>query len=202
MSDAVFGCFACIACVVIVLFNVGCFTPNWITLEETKMSNSTTVKNFTNATSTTTITRTCHHGLFYSIDCPESAKVFDETLIGLNIAISACLSVIPIFWSCIACILCCCGDSDESCADGCCSFYTFFYAFGGLLGLVSSSMVIAKYDTSLLGWSFFLTVAAVAIVLLQVVLMLTYSIHSRGSKEKCSVFLVYRRRHYKRHYKR
>ena len=74
MSDAVFGCFACIACVVIVLFNVGCFTPNWITLEETKMSNSTTVKNSTNATSTTTITRTCHHGLFYSIDCPESAK--------------------------------------------------------------------------------------------------------------------------------
>ena len=38
----------------------------------------------------------------------------------------------------------------------------------GLLGLVSSSMVIAKYDTSLLGWSFFLTVAAIAIVLLQV----------------------------------
>ncbi|XP_078324600.1 uncharacterized protein LOC111104211 [Crassostrea virginica] len=197
MSDAVFGCFACIACVVIVLFNVGCFTPNWITLEETKMSNSTTVKNSTNATSITTITRTCHHGLFYSIDCPESAKVFDETLIVLNIAISACLTVIPIFWSCIACIsCCCCGDSDESCADGCCSFYTFFYAVGGLLGLVSSSMVIAKYDTSLLGWSFFLTVAAIAIVLLQVVLLLTYSIHSRGSKEKCSVFLVYRRRHY------
>ena len=38
----------------------------------------------------------------------------------------------------------------------------------GLLGLVSIIMVGAEFDNSDLGWSFFLTVAAITIVLLQV----------------------------------
>ena len=38
----------------------------------------------------------------------------------------------------------------------------------GLLGLVSIIMVGAEFDNSVLGWSFFLTVAAITIVLLQV----------------------------------
>ena len=69
MSDVVFGCFSCIAFIVIVLFNVGCFTPNWIRTEEISLTNFT---NFTNTSTVSTTTRTCHHGLLYSIDCPNS----------------------------------------------------------------------------------------------------------------------------------
>ena len=68
MSDKVFGCFSCIAFIVIVLFNVGLFTPSWITKEEISVTNSTT----TPPVSTTT--RICHHGLLYSIDCTNSKK--------------------------------------------------------------------------------------------------------------------------------
>ena len=69
MSDVVLGCFSCIAFIVIVLFNVGCFTSNWIRTEEVAMTNFT---NFTNTSTVLTTTRICHHGLLYSNDCPDS----------------------------------------------------------------------------------------------------------------------------------
>nr|XP_022293762.1 uncharacterized protein LOC111104215 [Crassostrea virginica] len=94
----------------------------------------------------------------------------------------------------------CCNNSSETDVDdaleSCCSFYAFFYVVGGLLGLVSVVLVVAKFDSSDLGWSFFLMVAAIAIVILQVILQLTYSVYSRRSTEKCSVFFVYRRKIY------
>jgi hypothetical protein len=66
MSEVVFGFISCIAFVVIVLFNVGVFTPHWVTVQET-------VSNTTNST------RTCTYGLFYSLDCPdnESGEIYN-----------------------------------------------------------------------------------------------------------------------------
>lgn len=189
MSNVGFGCFVFIAFVVIVLFNVGFLTPHWITVQETIPLNST------NSSTISPTTRTCHHGLFNSLDCPESENVFDTTIIGLNVATSVCLTTFPLFWVCIACIMCC-KDSDENdCANGCCNLYSFFYAVGGLLGLVSAVTVSAKYDHDLLGWSFLLTVAATSIILLQIVLLLTYCICTRNTREKCTFHVVYRRHH-------
>lgn len=189
MSDVVFGFFAFIAFVVIVLFNVGLSTPHWITIQETVTSNST------NSSSPSPTTRTCHHGLFYSRDCPDSENVFDKTIIGLNIATSLCLTIFPLFWLCISCINCCGKSDDNECANGCCNLYSFFYAAGGLIGLVSAITVSEKYDHDLLGWSFFLTVAATSIILVQIVLLFTYCICTRNTKEKCTLFMVYRRHH-------
>lgn len=66
MSDVDFGGPVCISFVVIVLFHVGFFTPNWIKMQEVTSANST------NNSTLSLTTRTCHHGLFYSYDCPES----------------------------------------------------------------------------------------------------------------------------------
>nr|XP_034335325.1 uncharacterized protein LOC105324711 isoform X2 [Crassostrea gigas] len=189
MSGVGFGFFAFIAFVVIVLFNVGFLTPHWITIQETIASNST------NSSTPSPTIKTCHHGLFYSRDCPESENVFDKTIIGLNIATSVCLTTFPLFWVCIYCITCCGKSDDNECADSCCSLYSFFYASGGLLGLVSAMMVTANYDHDLLGWSFFMTVAATSIILVQNVLLFTYCICTRNTKEKCTLFMVYRRHH-------
>nr|XP_022295121.1 uncharacterized protein LOC111105243 [Crassostrea virginica]XP_022295123.1 uncharacterized protein LOC111105243 [Crassostrea virginica] len=197
MSDVVSGCFTCIAIIVIVLFNVGCFTSNWIRTEEVSVTNFT---NFTNTSTVSTTKRICHHGLLYSNDCPDSKNVFDDSLVLLNIAISVCFTVIPFFWCCSACMdsICCDSCYDDTCSACCSCFYSLFYAIGGLLGLVSTVIVVANFENSDLGWSFYLTVAAIAIVLLQVVLLLSYGAYSRGSKEKFSMFMVYRRRHYYR----
>nr|XP_022293751.1 uncharacterized protein LOC111104208 isoform X1 [Crassostrea virginica]XP_022293752.1 uncharacterized protein LOC111104208 isoform X1 [Crassostrea virginica] len=246
MSDVVFGCFSCIAFIVIVLFNVGCFTPNWIRTEEISLTNFT---NFTHTSTVSTTTRTCHHGLLYSIDCPNSkngisldaqqmsssvmesyahkfcavdisleyhlsssniihcrvpsrvrvlfydSAVFSGSLVLLNIAISVCFTAIPFVWCCMGCIR---SDSDEARSACCSCVCTLFYAIGGLLGLVSIIMVGAEFDNGDLGWSFFLTVAAITIVLLQVVLVLAFCVCTRGSKEKFSIFMVYRRQHYDR----
>nr|XP_022291928.1 uncharacterized protein LOC111103164 [Crassostrea virginica] len=189
MSDVVFGCFSCIAFIVIVLFNVGCFTPNWIRTE------GISVTNLTNTSTVSNTTRTCHHGLLYSIDCPNSKNVFSGLLVLLNIAISVCFTAIPFVWCCMGCIR---SDSDEDRSACCSCVCTLFYAVGGLLGLVSIIMVGAEFDNSVLGWSFFLTVAAITIVLLQVVLVLAFCVSTRGSKEKFSIFMVYRRQHYDR----
>lgn len=66
MSDVDFGGLVCISFVVIVLFHVGFSTPNWIKMQEVTSANST------NNSTLSLTTRTCHHGLFYSYDCPES----------------------------------------------------------------------------------------------------------------------------------
>lgn len=66
MSDVDFGSPVCISFVVIVLFHVGFSTPNWIKMQEVTSANST------NNSTLSLTTRTCHHGLFYSYDCPES----------------------------------------------------------------------------------------------------------------------------------
>lgn len=66
MSDVDFGGPVCISFVVIVLFHVGFSTPNWIKIQEVTSANST------NNSTLSLTTRTCHHGLFYSYDCPES----------------------------------------------------------------------------------------------------------------------------------
>lgn len=66
MSDVDFGGLVCISFVVIVLFHVGFSTPNWIKMQEVTSTNST------NNSTLSLTTRTCHHGLFYSYDCPES----------------------------------------------------------------------------------------------------------------------------------
>lgn len=66
MSDVDFGGPVCISFVVIVLFHVGFSTPNWIKMQEV------TSANLTNNSTLSLTTRTCHHGLFYSYDCPES----------------------------------------------------------------------------------------------------------------------------------
>lgn len=66
MSDVDFGGPVCISFVVIVLFHVGFSTPNWIKMQEVTSANST------NNSTLSLTTRTCHHGLFYSYDCPES----------------------------------------------------------------------------------------------------------------------------------
>lgn len=66
MSDVDFGGLVCISFVVIVLFHVGFSTPNWIKMQEVISANST------NNSILSLTTRTCHHGLFYSYDCPES----------------------------------------------------------------------------------------------------------------------------------
>lgn len=189
MSDVVFGCFACIAFVVIVLFNVGFLTPYWITIQEINTSNSS------NISTQSLTTGTCHHGVLYSLDCPDSDNVFDKILVAVNIATSVCLTTIPLLWCFILRIT---NNYDDSriLADICCTFFPFFYAVGGLLGLVSAIRVTAKFDLDLLGWSFFLTVAATSIILLQNVILLTYCICTRNKKEKCTIFLVYRRSHY------
>lgn len=90
MSDKVFGCFSCIAFIVIVLFNVGLFTPSWITKEEISVTNSTT-------TSPVSIsTRICHHGLLYSIDCINSKNGNSHFLISFPLSFlkQSALSVI------------------------------------------------------------------------------------------------------------
>lgn len=188
MSDVVLGFVAFIALAVNVLFNVGFLTPHWVTIEETIASNST------NSSSPSPTTRTCHHGLFYSKDCPESENVFDKTTIGLNIATSLCLTV-PLFWVCICCITSCRKSDDNQCAIVCLSPCSFFYFVGGLLGLASAITVSEKYDYDLLGWSFFMTVAATTIILVQVVLLLVYCICTHNTRERCTVRLVYRRHH-------
>lgn len=66
MSDVDFGGLVCISFVVIVLFHVGFSTPNWIKMQKVTSANST------NNSTLSLTTRTCHHGLFYSYDCPES----------------------------------------------------------------------------------------------------------------------------------
>lgn len=66
MSDVDFGGPVCISFVVIVMFHVGFSTPNWIKMQEV------TSANLTNNSTLSLTTRTCHHGLFYSYDCPES----------------------------------------------------------------------------------------------------------------------------------
>lgn len=195
MSDVVFGCFALGAFLVIFFFNVGFLTPYWIEEQETNATNI--ISNSTNSSTPSPTARTCHHGLFYSLDCPESQNVLDSTTRVLNIAASLCLTILPLIWGCIACLLCCGKkeNEDSSCANACCSLYSFFYALGGLFGLVSTVSVCAKYDNSLLGWSFFFTVAATSVILLQVVLLLTYCIFSRNTNEKLTCFMVYRRKH-------
>ncbi|XP_061193387.1 uncharacterized protein LOC133201610 [Saccostrea echinata] len=185
MSDVVFGFFACIAFIVIVVFNVGVFTPSWLTVHETPVNSSIPSK-------------ICHYGLFHSVDCPNNEKAFDWTVIALNIATSVSLTIIPFLW-CISCKFWCCkGDySDETCAEGCCSCYSFFYFAGGFLGFASTLIVVSKFDHDQLGWSFFLTAASSSVILLQVVLLVTYFVCSRNMNEKCTIFLVYRRRHSK-----
>ncbi|XP_048741176.2 uncharacterized protein LOC125655067 [Ostrea edulis] len=184
MSDVVFGFISCIAFVVIVLFNVGVLTPNWVTVQET-------VSNSTNST------RSCTYGLFHSLDCPDNETVFDGTIPALNIATSLCLTVVPLLWVLFSCLLCCCktDKSDCPCVDGCCSSYSLFYAVGGLLGFASLLMVASKFNTEQLGWSFFMTVVATSIILLEIVALVTYCVCSRNTSEKCTLFLVYRRRH-------
>jgi hypothetical protein len=59
MSDVVFGVFVCIAFVVIVLFDVGVVTPNWVTVQETVLNSTHSTKN-------------CTYGLLYSLDCPDN----------------------------------------------------------------------------------------------------------------------------------
>ncbi|XP_062593221.1 uncharacterized protein LOC134254697 [Saccostrea cucullata] len=205
MSDVVFGFYACIAFIAIVLFNVGCFTPNWLTVHEIPVNSSKpsvncstpSVSCSTVSVNSATSSRICNYGLFYSVDCPNNEKAFDWTIIGLNIATSVCLTAIPFFWCLLSCMICCKKDeSDDACADGCCSFYTFFYVAGGILGFASTLIVISKFNLDQLGWSFFLTVAASSVILLQFVLLITYFVCSRKMNEKCTVFLVYRRRHY------
>lgn len=66
VGHVVVGVFAIITFAVIVLFNVGFLTTHWITIQETTTTNST------DSSTPFPTTRTCHHGLFYSIDCPES----------------------------------------------------------------------------------------------------------------------------------
>nr|XP_022293761.1 uncharacterized protein LOC111104214 [Crassostrea virginica] len=124
-------------------------------------------------------------------------QIFGGSLVSLNIVISVCFTAIPFVWCCMSCF---CSDShsDGTCSACCSCVYSLFYAIGGLLGLVSIIMVGAEFDNSDLGWSFFLTVAAITIVLLQVVLVLAYCVCTRGSKEKFSIFMVYRRQHYDR----
>ncbi|XP_061193388.1 uncharacterized protein LOC133201611 [Saccostrea echinata] len=212
MSDVVFGFFACIAFIVIVLFNVGAFTPNWLTVHETPVSFSTpsfncstpsvncsnpSVNISTPSVNSSAPSRICNYGLFHSVNCPNNENAFDWTIIGLNIATSVCLTAIPFFWVLLSCMLCCCkkDDSDDKCADGCCSCYTFFYAAGGILGFASTLIVVSKFDHNQLGWSFFLTVVSSSVILLQLVLLVTYFVCSRKMNEKCTVFLVYRRRH-------
>lgn len=70
MSDVVFGCFAFGAFLVIIFFNVGFLTPYWIEEQETNATNI--ISNSTNSSTPSPTARTCHHGLFYSLDCPES----------------------------------------------------------------------------------------------------------------------------------
>lgn len=70
MSDVVFGCFALGAFLVIFFFNVGFLTPYWIEEQETNSTNI--ISNSTNSSTPSPTARTCHHGLFYSLDCPES----------------------------------------------------------------------------------------------------------------------------------
>ncbi|XP_062569147.1 uncharacterized protein LOC134231230 [Saccostrea cucullata] len=91
MSDVVIGFFATVAFIVIILFDVGIVTPYWITVEETLLNS----------------TRSFTHGLFYSLDYPGNETVFDNLVIWLNIATSLCLTILPLFWSCIRCIICC-----------------------------------------------------------------------------------------------
>ena len=65
-------------------------------------------------------------------------SVFDNLLIGLNIAVSVCLTVIPFLWCCMTVFNCCCNNSSETDVDdalvSCCSFYAFFYVVGGKKG--------------------------------------------------------------------
>lgn len=70
MSDVVFGCFVFGAFLVIFFFNVGFLTPYWIEEQETNATNI--ISNSTNSSTPSPTARTCHHGLFYSLDCPES----------------------------------------------------------------------------------------------------------------------------------
>ena len=61
-------------------------------------------------------------------------SVFDNLLIGLNIAVSVCLPVIPFLWCCMTMFSSCCNNSEtnvEDASESWCSFYTFFYAVGG-----------------------------------------------------------------------
>lgn len=59
--------------------------------------------------------------------------VLDSTTLVLNIAASLCLTILPLIWGCIACLLCFGKkeNEDRSCANACCSLYSFFYALGG-----------------------------------------------------------------------
>lgn len=62
--------FAFGAFLVIFFFNVGFLTPYWIEEQETNATNI--ISNSTNSSTPSPTARTCHHGLFYSLDCPES----------------------------------------------------------------------------------------------------------------------------------
>ncbi|XP_062579238.1 uncharacterized protein LOC134241178 [Saccostrea cucullata] len=183
MSDVVFGFFATVAFIVIILFDVGIVTPYWITVEET-IPNST---------------RSCTHGLFYSLGCPGNETVFDNLVIGLNIATSLCLTIFPLFWICIRCIICCRSsdgkDNSRECTDSCCKCYSLPYTLAGLLGFASVLTVVVKFGLKQLRWSFYRTVASTSVILVQTVLLIVYSVRSRNTDEKCTIFLVYRRRH-------
>lgn len=163
---------------VIVLLNVGFFTSHWITMQETIASNSTNSP-----------TRTCHHGLFYSRDCPKRENVFDKTIIGLA-ATSVSFTTFPLFLFVCFRFITRCGliglEHDYLECSSCCfrllhvpifkpkifpGLCFFSYTAGGLIGLVSAIMVGAKYDHDLLGWSFFMTVAANTVSIVQVVIL-------------------------------
>lgn len=185
---------------VIVLLNVGFFTSHWITMQETIASNSTSSS-----------TRTCHHGLFYSRDCPKRENVFGKTIIGLT-ATSVSLTTFPLFlFVCLWCSIRCgtigtdCGYLE--CAACCFSLLHVpifkpkifiglcfsSYTAGGLIGLVSAIMVGAKYDHDLLGWSFFMTVAATTVSIVQVVI-LSYTECNCKKEGKCTQIINDNRR--------
>ncbi|XP_062614503.1 uncharacterized protein LOC134276258, partial [Saccostrea cucullata] len=178
MSDIVFGFFAAVAFIVIILFDVGIVTPYWITVEVT-IPNSTRFQ----VTAYTAIVFT----------------VFDNLVIWLNVATSLCLTVFPLFWSCIRCIICCRSsngnENSRECTDSCCKCYSLPYTLAGLLGFASVLTVVVKFGLKQLRWSFYLTVASTSVILLQTVLLIVYSVRSRNTDEKCTIFLVYRRRH-------
>lgn len=177
MSYVVLGCFAFGTFLVRFLFIVGFLTPYWI--EE---SNATYMGS-TNSSIPLTTGRTCYHGLFYSLYCPKRKNELDSTTLVLNITASLCLTILPVILGCISCVLFRenTENEDRSLENAWSSLYSFFYALGGLFGLISAVHVFAKYDNSRLGWSFFFTVAATSINLLQVVL--TYCIFSRNSEK-------------------
>ena len=75
-------------------------------------------------------------------------SVFDNLLIGLNIAVSVCLPVIPFLWCCMTMFSSCCNNSETNVEDASSHAAVFMHS-SMLLGVRQLEQIAYKLNISL-----------------------------------------------------